>query len=109
MYDEYNAKNNISIMIRCNQLPNQPTKGKTMTKEYNINIDKFLEKFNEEYEFLYDSNDRVAGFDEAVEAGDEFIKEHNEFVIEFNRYRGDILTSDREVAAFMFALDDMID
>lgn len=78
-----------------------------MRKEININIKVFLEKFNEEYDFLYDNYDRVAGYIEALEAGDSFIESHLDFVKEFNNYRGDILSSDREVVAFMFALESM--
>lgn len=78
-----------------------------MRKIININIKAFLEKFNEEYDFLYDNYDRVAGYTEALEAGDSFIESHLDFVKEFNNYRGDILSSDREVVAFMFALDSM--
>ena len=73
-----------------------------------INIDNFLKKFNEEYKFLYDNNDNVAGYNEAVDFGDEFIKKHNDFVAEFCRYRGDILSSDREVAAFAFAMEEYL-
>ena len=74
---------------------------------HSINIHKFLDKFNEEYDFLYDNRDNVAGYEEAVEAGDKFIGQHPDFVREFNQYRNDILSSDREVAAFMFALESM--
>lgn len=74
---------------------------------HSINIHKFLDKFNEEYDFLYDNRDNVAGYEEAVEAGDKFIKQYPDFVREFNQYRNDILSSDREVAAFMFALESM--
>ena len=74
---------------------------------HSINIHKFLDKFNEEYDFLYDNSDNVAGYEEAVMAGDEFIKKHPDFVREFNQYRNDTLPSDREVAAFMFALESM--
>ena len=74
----------------------------------NINIENFLNKFNEEYEFLYDNNDNVAGYKEALQAGDKFIAEHSDFVGEFVKYRGDFISSDREVAAFMFALESMI-
>ena len=74
-------------------------------KIININIKAFLEKFNED--FLYDNYDRVAGYTEALEAGDSFIESHLDFVKEFNNYRGDILSSDREVVAFMFALESM--
>lgn len=74
-----------------------------------INIHKFAEQFNKEYNFLYDHNDMVAGYREALEEGDKFITEHGDFVGEFVKYRGDIISSDREVVAFMFALYEMID
>ena len=73
-----------------------------------INIHEFHRRFGEEYEFLYDNHDNVAGYREAVEAGDEFIRTHLDFVLEFAEYRGDYITSDREVAAFMFALGSMV-
>lgn len=76
---------------------------------FNINIQEFSRKFGEEYEFLYDNHDNIAGYRDAVREGDEFIKTHPEFVGEFCKYRGDIISSDREVAAFMFALSSMID
>jgi len=74
-----------------------------------INIHAFLKQFEKEYEFLYENMDRVAGYDEAVAAFDEFIRRwpNGNFVAEFCRYRGDMLTSDREAAAFMFALEVM--
>ena len=75
---------------------------------YNINIEEFLQQFRKEYSFLYDNRDNVAGYDEALKAGDEFIKKNPEFIAEFVRYRGDFISSDREVVAFMFALDSMI-
>ena len=74
----------------------------------NINIKNFLKKFNEEYEFLYKNHDNVAGYHEALAEGDQFIEKYSEFVGEFVKYRGDILSSDREVAAFMFALSEFI-
>lgn len=74
-----------------------------------INLKEFYEKFAEEYKFLYDNYDHVAGEDEAVDAFDEFLPKHKEFVREFDKYRGDLITSDREAAAFMFALYDIID
>ena len=72
-----------------------------------INIQDFLEKFNDEYKFLYDSNGTVCGEKEAVKAFDDFVKQHGDFVREFVSFRGDFISSDREVAAFMFALDSM--
>lgn len=76
-------------------------------KMVNVDIKEFADKFNDEYDFLYKNYDRVAGYDEAVETGDIFIQNHPEFVAEFANYRRDLITSDREVAAFMFALEDM--
>ena len=75
----------------------------------NINIHEFARRFGNEYEFLYNNRDNVAGFSDAVREGDEFMKNHREFVSEFCKYRGDFITSDREVAAFMFALSSMMD
>lgn len=78
-------------------------------KIINVNIHEFAEKFNKEYEFLYDNYDRVAGYDEAVEAFDEACKNEKfaAFVGEFGNYRQDFISSDREAAAFMFALESM--
>lgn len=76
--------------------------------KFNINIHEFLMEFKRQYTFLYEWNNRVAGYDEALKEGDEFIKNHPDFVGEFIRHRGDFISSDREVVAFMFALDNMI-
>ena len=73
-----------------------------------INIQKFAEQFDKEYQFLYDHDDMVVGYGEALEEGDKFIAEHGDFVGEFARYRGDFISSDREVVAFMFALNELM-
>ena len=67
---------------------------------------KLLDDFNNEYDFLYANRDRVAGYGEAVKAFDKFLAtaEGKELVLKFVAYRGDIISSDREAAAFMFAL-----
>ena len=75
----------------------------------NIDIRSFYEQFVKEYEFLYDNDDMVAGYTEAVEAFDDFVKWFPEFVREFARFRGDFISSNREAAAFMFALDVFMD
>lgn len=78
-----------------------------MAQIININIEDFLKHFKTEYSFCYDNRDRVAGFAEAVAAFDEFAEKHADFVREFVRFRGDAITSDREAAAFMFALENV--
>lgn len=76
-------------------------------EEMRVNIDDFLKQFEKNYDFLYNAKGYVVGYDEALEFGDKFIKQHPEFVSEFCKYRGDLLSSDREVASFAFTLDDM--
>ena len=81
---------------------------KQSKQEFNIPIEEFAERFGENYEMIYNAQANgtyVAGYDEAVEAGDAFIKAHPDFVREFAEYRGDVLSSDREVAAFMVTLE----
>ena len=71
-----------------------------------MNISKFLNKFNENYNFLYEYEDNVAGYHEALDYGEKIIYENPDFVGEFAKFRGDFLSSDREVAAFGFTLID---
>lgn len=73
-----------------------------------INIYEFLKQFNKEYDFLYE-NDNVAGCDEAVAEFDRLLKCEGfaKFVGEFVKFRNDIISSDREAAAFMFALAEL--
>ena len=78
-----------------------------MSNSININIKEFAKKVDEEYDFLYDNNDNVAGYDEAVSAFDTFAETHSEFVGAYVRYREDFISSDREAAAFMFALNSL--
>ena len=73
----------------------------------NIDMNRFSEKFAQEYDFLYEHGDNVAGYSEAVAAFDQFADHYSDFVGEFVRYRGDFIASDREAAAFMFALESL--
>lgn len=76
---------------------------------HNFNIADFLKKFDDNYNFIYDensSNREVAGQREAAAAFDDFVKQHGDFVCEFVNYRGDVISSDREAAAFMFTMND---
>lgn len=78
-----------------------------MGKAANVNIGEFLERFNANYTFLYDNGDNVAGYGEAVDAFDRFVSSHGDLVGEFAAYRGDLVSSDRDAAAFMFALSEV--
>ena len=72
---------------------------------YVINFDSFYDKFGDMYETIYDARDQIDGFDWAVETFDNIImKKHKDFVMEFVKFRGDMITSDREAAAFTFTL-----
>lgn len=75
----------------------------------NININEFFKQYLAEYEAIYETQGYICGFDDAVDAFDEFLASHQEFVAEFAAYRGDFISSDREAAAFMFALDRITD
>lgn len=74
-------------------------------------INAFFEKFQKEYDFLYQNRDCVAGYNEAVAAFDDYLNNDvcgfKKFVGEFVDFRKDFISSDREAAAFMFALESM--
>ena len=76
--------------------------------KYDFLVQEFLNRFNQEYDNLYNCNDYVAGFGEALEFREHIIETQPEFVSEFIRYRQDVLSSDREIAAFGFVLSDML-
>ena len=75
-------------------------------------MEKFLEKFNQEYDFLYNAdvnNQYVVGSNEALVYFDNNLTEVEQNVLrEFVRFRGDFVSSDREAIAFMFTLDSFI-
>jgi len=73
-----------------------------------VNLDELLEEFGNQYEFIYDTEvaDKfVYGYYEAMEYGERLIHECKDLVCAFAQYRGDVLSSDREVAAFGFAVN----
>lgn len=76
--------------------------------EIQVDIQRFEKQFNAAYQFLYENNDNVIGYRAALEAAEDFLSKHGSFVGEFARYRGDYITSDREMVAFMFALCKMM-
>ena len=79
------------------------------TAAVNVDIYVFAEQFQKEYAALYE-NEHAAGYREAVEAfssacnGESFRR----FVAQFAKLRGDFISSDREAAAFMFALGALV-
>lgn len=75
-----------------------------MTEEF---MREIVDKFNEEYEFLYENYDNVAGYNDALSAGEIFIEDNPDFMRMFFEVRGDICSSDREVVALAFALVDL--
>ena len=81
---------------------------KTVKDINSVNMDDFSKQYSKEYQFLYDNNDNVAGYREAVDAFEEDMKhpKFQEFVGKFITHRGDLLSSDREVAAFEFACEE---
>lgn len=72
-----------------------------------VQLDTFQQQFNREYETLYNARDNVAGYHEAVKAFDEYAASADgaAFIGAFVKHRGDFISSDREAAAFMFALE----
>ena len=79
-----------------------------MATEINIPIEEFSKVFSEAYAYCYENRDQVPGYGEALKFGDDFMKKHPDFVTEFAKYRGDYITSDREVVAFAFALEKFV-
>ena len=84
----------------------------------NANIHEFARRFDENYQFLYDNYDQVAGYSDAVDEYDRLHAASESFRLfarEFCKFRAegvcsyDPISSDRECAAFMFTLSDMTD
>jgi hypothetical protein len=73
-------------------------------------VRKVLEQFNKEYDFMYEHERTayVAGYDEALEYGDRLIAERHPIVASLCKMRGDIFSSDREVAALGFAVSEIL-
>lgn len=69
-------------------------------------LETINKKFNEEYDFLYQNYDRVAGFDEAVAFFDNG-GVPSEILRELSNYRHDLIVSDRECGALVFALNSL--
>lgn len=76
-----------------------------------FDIKKIYETFQNEYGFLYENNDNVAGYDEALDFYtknfDELIKDDifRKYIFALCTLKQDGFTSDREIVALMFALE----
>lgn len=73
-----------------------------------IDLDTFLPRFDSEYMYLYNNHIPESEYREAVEDFEYFADHHPSFVGDFVRLRGDAITSDREAAAFMLALNGLV-
>ena len=78
-----------------------------------IDFKKILKKFGENYDFIYDAernNSEVAGYYDALNYFDDMMDNNTSFV-DFIRklvdIRGDFFSSDKEIVALMFALEDL--
>lgn len=79
-------------------------------KYYSVDLKTFNDLYTKEYNWLYKNNDDVIGYEDACRAFDVIINRNKsivEFLTRFNEFREDIISSDREAAAFVFALEDM--
>lgn len=65
---------------------------------------KLVRIFEEQYELLYNNQFSSPKYKKEIDAFDLFFNSNREFVHGFNRERGELLTSDREIVAFMLAL-----
>ena len=79
----------------------------------NINIKEFENKFEENYEMLYQNdilcqNDNtIKDYDKKIDEFDELVKKDNvkELLKQFIIHRGDFISSDRECIAFVLTLE----
>ncbi|MBR7085332.1 MAG: hypothetical protein IKI37_09180, partial [Oscillospiraceae bacterium] len=92
------------LLYQAGNLPISVIKSEAVRQIDELNA--VMARYAARYDELYEKRDAVDGFSHALAVGDAFIQEHPDYVQAFNALRGDILSSDREVAAFSFALAD---
>ena len=85
---------------------NDKDKGPLYTNAF---FDKFHEKYNKWYDYFYEHNDEVAGYWGAVDTGDAWMSNvaNKSLCEQLGREMRNMFTSDREVAALMFALKEL--
>lgn len=84
-----------------------------INEELNIfDMRDIFKQFQREYDFLYEHGDNVAGFEDAINHYENNISKWNnnkyfqKYMFALCTLYGDCFTSDREVAALMFACND---
>lgn len=78
--------------------------------ECNLDINDFYERYQKNYEWLYNSGDQLSDYHTLVEEFDNLCmksESFRSFVREFCNFIGDMVTSDREEAAFILTLYDV--
>lgn len=75
-----------------------------MKISFHFPMNKLLQLFEQYYEFLYNNRLSSAELKKEIDLFDLFFDANREFVQAFNRERGELLVSDREIAAFILAL-----
>ena len=69
-----------------------------------ISMTKFADKYSKVYDFLYmNDGENIIGYKQYIQATEQAIEEGNGLVIAFIRFRGDCLSSDRELASYHLA------
>ena len=69
---------------------------------------KLLDSFGRYYDTLYKYGDSsLSSYDDAMSNGDAFMREHTSFMSALASIRSDFISSDREMAAFGYALADL--
>ena len=112
----FTGEHNATITNIDTLLESIPENTDLPTENYNAEISdsdikqlkEVVEKTNEYYGQIYEQGENnIDGYEQALEQGEKFINENSNLVNHINRMRGDILSSDREVAAFGFAIADV--
>lgn len=73
--------------------------------EFNAALEK---EFRAQYGRLYDARDNVPGFREAYDSACSYVEENGDVLRSFENYIEDIIMSDREIAAFGFAIESIL-
>lgn len=79
-------------------------------------INKFIKQYNKEYNFIYETEEKggyVVGYDDAINEMEERLKAKDpaitSLIPEFFKATWDFPTSDRQMAAFMFAFVEVLE